>query len=94
MLGVNKDPWPQPAVLDSHRELMKSYITSAHSIVTLVLELLNDHLQLAPETLQNMHRLLGTSGDQIRFIKAPSQPADDRRTALGEHTDFGKHSLL
>ena len=34
------------------------------------------------------------SGDQIRFIKAPPQPADDQRTSLGEHTDFGSITLL
>jgi isopenicillin N synthase-like dioxygenase len=69
-------------------------MSSAHGIVTLVLELLNDHLQLPTQMLQNMHRLEGHSGDQVRFIKAPPQPADDRRTALGEHTDFGSVTVL
>ena len=41
-----------------------------------------------------MHRINGRSGDQIRFIKAPPQPKDDRRTALGEHTDFGSVTVL
>jgi len=67
---------------------------SAHSIVTLVLSLLNEHLKLPPNTLQDMHRLQGNSGDQIRFIKAPPQPTDDRKTALGEHTDFGSVTVL
>jgi isopenicillin N synthase-like dioxygenase len=58
------------------------------------LELLNDHLVLPEGTLQNMHRIKGRSGDQIRFIKAPPQPKDDRRTALGEHTDFGSVTVL
>lgn len=30
----------------------------------------------------------------MRFVKAPPQPADDRRTALGEHTDFGSVTIL
>lgn len=30
----------------------------------------------------------------MRFIKAPPQPADDRRTALGQHTDFGSVTVL
>jgi isopenicillin N synthase-like dioxygenase len=58
------------------------------------LELLNDHLALPEGTLQNMNRIKGRSGDQIRFIKAPPQPKDDRRTALGEHTDFGSVTVL
>ena len=69
-------------------------MSSAHRIVTLVLELLNDHLQLPPNTLQSMHRLEGHAGDQVRFVKAPPQPMDDRRTALGEHTDFGSVTVL
>ncbi|KAK6380673.1 uncharacterized protein PV06_09834 [Exophiala oligosperma] len=93
MLGLS-DPWPAPEVLSSRRSLMQSFITSAHGIVTLVLTLLNDHLRLPPGTLQDMHRLEGHSGDQIRFIKAPPQPMDDKRTALGEHTDFGSVTVL
>lgn len=88
------DPWPASDVLNSRRALLKSFIGSAHGIVTLVLELLNDHLRLPPNTLQDMHRLEGHSGDQVRFIKAPPQPVDDRRTSLGEHTDFGSVTVL
>jgi isopenicillin N synthase-like dioxygenase len=73
---------------------LKSFITSSHSIVTLVLELLNEHLRLPPDTLPSLHRPHGTSGDQVRFIKAPPQPVDDRRVALGEHTDFGSVTVL
>ncbi|KIW63865.1 hypothetical protein PV04_08837 [Phialophora macrospora] len=93
MFGL-MDPLPAPEVLSSRRALLKSFMSSAHGIVTLVLELLNDHLQLPPNTLQNMHRLEGRAGDQVRFIKAPPQPMDDRRTALGEHTDFGSVTVL
>ena len=67
---------------------------SAHQVVYIVLELLNEHLKLPRNTLLDMHRLEGTSGDQIRFLRAPPQPADDRRTALGEHTDFGSVTVL
>jgi isopenicillin N synthase-like dioxygenase len=93
MFGISK-PIPAPGVLASRRELLRSFIGAAHGIVTLVLTLLNDHLRLPANTLQDMHRLEGHSGDQVRFIKAPPQPADDRRTALGEHTDFGSVTVL
>ncbi|KIV93744.1 hypothetical protein PV10_04937 [Exophiala mesophila] len=93
ILGIS-DPWPAPNVLDSQRPLLKSFITSSHGIVQLVLELLNEHLRLPPNTLQDMHRIEDRSGDQVRFVKAPPQPPDDKKTALGEHTDFGSVTVL
>lgn len=86
--------WPQPKVLDANQELMKHFVQSSHAIVLLVLELLNDYLDQPAGTLQSMHRLEGLSGDHIRFIKTPPQPVDDRRTALGEHSDFGSVTVL
>jgi isopenicillin N synthase-like dioxygenase len=85
---------PAPDVLTSNRPLLESYITSAHSIVTFVLDLLNEHLQFPKSTLANLHRLHALSGDQVRFIKAPPQPMDDKHMALGEHTDFGSVTIL
>ena len=93
ILGIS-DPWPAPEVLNSRRPLLKSFISSAHGVVNLILELLNDHLRLPQNTLQDMHHLEGRSGDQVRFIKAPPQPVDDRKTALGEHSDFGSVTIL
>lgn len=67
---------------------------TSHSIVSLILTLLNDGLGLPASTLPNLHRLSAVGGDQVRFVKAPPQPQDDRRTALGEHTDFGSVTIL
>lgn len=66
----------------------------SHAIVTLILDILNDQLSLPKGTLPNLHRRQAVSGDQVRFVKAPPQPADDRRTALGQHTDFGSLTVL
>lgn len=85
---------PAPDVLASERPLFKSFMTSAHGIISMVLELLNTHLNLPPHTLANLHRLDHSSGDQVRMIKAPPQPTDDRQTTLGEHTDFGSITVL
>lgn len=93
ILGMS-DPWPAPSVLNEQRPLLKSFIVSAHSVVTLVHELLNEHLGLPAETLPSLHRIDGRSGDQVRFVKAPPQPPNDRKTALGEHTDFGSVTVL
>ena len=87
-------PLPAPAILVQNRSLLKSFAITAHSIVSLLLEQLNAHLHLPASTLENLHRLDQASGDQIRFLKAPPQPVDDRRTALGEHTDFGSVTIL
>ncbi|KAK5103158.1 hypothetical protein LTS08_003962 [Lithohypha guttulata] len=85
---------PAPKVLDTQRSLFKSFMTSAHSIITMVLSLLNDHLDLPPGTLANLHRVDHNSGDQVRLIKAPPQPMDDRQLTLGAHTDFGSVTVL
>jgi isopenicillin N synthase-like dioxygenase len=85
---------PAPDVLDSQRSLIRGFMESSYAIVSLVLALLNAHLALPPDTLPSMHRLHGRGGDQVRFIKAPPQPQDDRSIALGEHTDFGSVTVL
>lgn len=45
-------------------------------------------------TLQSLHRLDAISGDQVRWVRSPPQPPDDRQTALGEHTDYGSVTIL
>ena len=81
-------------MLDQHRELLESYIKRSHAIVILVLRLLNARLDLPPDKLPSMHRLSALTGDQVRWVHAPPQPADDRRTALGAHSDFGSVTIL
>ncbi|TKA71604.1 hypothetical protein B0A49_10173 [Cryomyces minteri] len=88
------DPLPAPQLLQPHRPLFSSFIHHSHAIVTLVLSILNTQLGLPARTLQSKHRLSAVSGDQVRFVKAPAQPAEDRQTALGEHTDFGSVTVL
>ncbi|OQD76539.1 hypothetical protein PENDEC_c004G02001 [Penicillium decumbens] len=88
------DPLPAPEVLRRSRDQQESFMLGSHGIVTLVLNILNDKLNLPEGTFANLHRRQAVSGDQIRFIKAPPQPIDDRRTALGQHTDFGSVTVL
>lgn len=45
-------------------------------------------------TLQDLHCLDGVSGDQVRWVRSPPQPIDDRQAALGAHTDFGSVTIL
>lgn len=93
IMGIS-DRLPAPEVLHQSRDLTKSFMQGSHSIVSLILKILNDKLSLPKGTLSNLHRLQAVSGDQVRFIKAPPQPIDDRRTALGQHTDFGSVTVL
>lgn len=85
---------PAPDCLSSQRDLFHSFMISSHGIITMVLNLLNTHLQLPAGTLANLHRVDHKSGDQVRMIKSPPQPIDDRQIALGEHTDFGSVTVL
>ncbi len=52
------------------------------------------HLELPPSALAPLHAVSLSSGDHIRFVRAPPQPPSDSRTALGAHTDFGSLTLL
>ena len=85
---------PAPDVLEQQRPLFESFMTSAHNIITMILNHLNANLGLPSGTLANLHRLSQSSGDQVRFVKAPPQPMDDRQITLGEHTDFGSVTML
>jgi isopenicillin N synthase-like dioxygenase len=93
-LDQSVTPFAHPSVLMENKLLLQSYTRNSHAIVTLLLELLNTHLQLPPNTLPSLHALPTISGDQIRFIKSPPQPPSDLRTAMGAHTDFGSLTIL
>lgn len=67
----------------------------------LITSLLSSRLPLKREIreaggLESLHGLDTTSGDQIRFVKAPPQPQSSScsAVALGEHTDFGSVTIL
>ena len=66
----------------------------SHAVVSLLLGLLDAKLGLPLEKLESLHRLRAVSGDQVRWVFAPTQPQDDRSIALGEHTDFGSITVL
>lgn len=93
ILGLS-EPLPKPTMLENQRPLFKSFIQNSHSLVTLILTILNDRLTLPRAKLASLHRLDVPSGDQVRFVRAPSQPIDDSRVALGEHSDFGSVTVL
>jgi len=81
-------------MLDKHSPLLTHYSQQAHAVQALVLTLVAKRLGLAPSQLHAMHALQRASGDHVRFVRAPPQPAADRRTALGAHSDFGSVTVL
>lgn len=106
LLQISKDdilnlspPLPSPSTLTPHRALYASYIRSSHAICTLILSLITsrlrfNHIFQGSGGLSSLHKLDTTSGDQIRFVRAPPQKMDARGVALGEHTDFGSVTIL
>lgn len=92
-MGIS-DPLPAPETLHKSRARLGSFMQGSHAIVTLILDTLNDQLALPKDTLSSLHRQKAVSGDHVRFVKAPPQPVDDRRTSLGQHTDFGSVTVL
>ncbi|KAJ5980592.1 hypothetical protein N7481_007890 [Penicillium waksmanii] len=93
IMGISEQ-LPAPDILHNSRAKLSSFMKGSHTIVSLILQVLNDKLALPKDSLANLHRLQEVGGDQVRFIKAPPQPIDDRRTALGQHTDFGSVTVL
>lgn len=87
MLGIS-EPLPAPELLQkqSSRDLLAGYMQKSHTIVTLLLGILNSKLGLPENKLQSLHKLQAVSGDQVRWVNSPPQPQDDRKKALGEHT--------
>ncbi|KAF2431544.1 Clavaminate synthase-like protein [Tothia fuscella] len=93
ILGIS-NALPAPAMLNNHKPVLRSYIQTSHSLISLILGVLNKRLQLPESRLQGLHRLKAASGDQVRFLRAPPQPKEDRGTALEGHTDFGSITVL
>ncbi|OCK85601.1 Clavaminate synthase-like protein [Lepidopterella palustris CBS 459.81] len=86
---------PEPAVLIPHNPLLARFTTTSHALCTLLLTLLSPRLGLPPNYLPTLHRLSALSGDQIRFVRTPPQPAEEApKPALGAHTDFGSVTIL
>lgn len=96
MLGLI-DPLPRPEPFERDREVFASFMKTAHSIVTLLLDLFNVRLGLPAGTLAALHQIDAMSGDAVRLIKALPQPVEDRvkgRITLPEHTDYGSITFV
>lgn len=94
MLGI-VEPLPLPEPFEKGRETFLSFIRTSHSIVTLVLNLFNESLDLPDGTLASLHELNAASSDAVRIIRTPPLPPSERDSiVLREHTDYGSLTLL
>ncbi|KAF3037888.1 hypothetical protein E8E11_001604 [Didymella keratinophila] len=100
VLGLS-ERLPCPDVLDGEekRALFKSYIERSHAVCSTIITFVSNCLPLSQKAkddggLEAVHRLRATSGDQIRFVRAPPQEPTTKGVALGEHTDFGSVTVL
>lgn len=84
------------AILDA-KDIIEDFMTKSHEIVLVILEILSIHLGLDSQALPNLHRLMQSSGDQLRLTKStmyPIQRKDSPDVSLGAHTDFGSITIL
>ena len=93
MLGNTAlNPHPQP--IKSRRSRIGSLMKKIHSIISLILSVLDTHLGLENGTLVSHLRTDSPSGTLLRLIRYSPQPAGDRRTSLLGHTDLGAITFL
>ncbi|USW52805.1 Putative oxoglutarate/iron-dependent dioxygenase, non-hem dioxygenase domain-containing protein [Septoria linicola] len=85
---------PEVLIRDETRDLVKRFMVGSHGIVKVILRALEGKLGLSGGGLEGLHRMEERSGDQMRWVKSPPQKVEDRRAALGEHTDFGSVTVL
>jgi isopenicillin N synthase-like dioxygenase len=80
-----------PDVINQGMPDLRRIVTASHAVIDTILASLGAKLGLAAGTLESMHRISETSGDQIRFIRAPPRlkDMDEKQASLGAHTDFG-----
>lgn len=83
-------------ILDA-KDIVKNFMAKSHEIVLVILEILSLNLGLAAQALPNLHRLMQSSGDQLRFTKSTMYPNPKQHlpdVSLGAHTDFGSITVL
>jgi isopenicillin N synthase-like dioxygenase len=84
-----------PAPIERRRSECQDFLRHAHGIVCELLAHLDKHLGLAPGTLEALNPLDKPSATSVRMLLTrPDPTVDDRRVALGGHTDIGTITML
>ena len=90
----NADPLLCHPLITSNWALLRSYVYNCRAAIDLMIKHLEQHLQLPPGTIANVHRIYERSGDHVRFNQVASQPFSEDQAKQGEHTDFGTLTIL
>lgn len=90
----NSEPLPCHPLVTQNWSLLHSYTRHCRTAIDLMISLLERHLQLAPGTLLDLHRITARSGDHVRFNQTAPQPFSVEAARQAEHTDFGTFTIL
>ncbi|KAI1081986.1 Clavaminate synthase-like protein [Whalleya microplaca] len=86
---------PLPEPMNVNLPLLKSFLEHGQDIIQMVCRILATQLNLPSDSFTSLQPLSKPSGTVIRFIKAYACPsAEDLRTSMVHHTDFGTITLL
>ncbi|RYP59081.1 hypothetical protein DL771_011003 [Monosporascus sp. 5C6A] len=86
---------PLPPLVQTHLPLFTSFLKHGQSLVATINSTLATQLSLPQDTFSNLQTPSKPSGTVIRLIKAFASPqAEDLRTSMIHHTDFGTITLL
>jgi isopenicillin N synthase-like dioxygenase len=86
---------PLPSLVHTHLPLFTSFIKHGQSIVATVSEMLATQMALPIDTFADLQKPTKLSGTVVRIVKAFASPAaEDLRTSMIHHTDFGTVTLL
>lgn len=89
------DLQPLPDFVAERIEYFKKFLNYGQDIAATINKTLARQLSLPEETFAATQRPTEESGTVIRLIKAFASPeADDLRTSMAHHTDFGTITLL
>lgn len=90
----NSDPLPCHPLIKENWQTFRQYVLDCRTAIDLMLTQLEQHLEIPPGTLANLHRLTSRSGDHVRFIQSSPHPFSPELAKQGEHTDFGTLTIL
>ena len=78
-------------VNDRMENTIKPFVLKAVEITSALINVFNDKLGLPKGTLASLHKVDEISGCEARCIRNPpgSGTAENAKTAIGSHTDFG-----
>lgn len=109
VLGLTSDDEgphsPEVLAAPDAQAAIREFMELTHeAVVRVVLRCVNARLGLPEGRLEGMHRLRQRSGDQVRWVRAPPVPVEEReakataaaknKATLGAHTDFGSVTVL